>query len=185
MTLLNAADAKKSQSPELVKPFVATPEHISQFLEIKTDEVRTKMESVEGRKELFGQLMEHKEALAKMHPTFNPDDLKRQLEVAGATLSAKDRFVKSQQSPEKKGMFRRAWDAIKSFPKKHPVVTAVLALAAVAGIGAAIAYYSGLIEIAFQKVGEGAAVGIGRAISHLPVDPGGADAGSALTFGIQ
>jgi hypothetical protein len=131
-TTRRAPDAGKRKSVEVMQPFIATPERISQYLELKTDEVITQLKSVEGRKKLYAKLMEHEADLRKIHK-FDPKELEKQLETAGKTLLAKERYVKDVKSPEKKGLFRRVWESIKSFPRKHPIVTTILVLAAAAG----------------------------------------------------
>jgi len=123
---------------EALSPFRATPEVISQFLELKIDEVLAQMKSVEGREELFAKLMEHEEHLRKIHE-FNPDELRRQLDIAGEILDANEKYLKDVKSPEKKSAFRRAWDKMRGFAWRHPVVTALLLAALVAG-GAALYY---------------------------------------------
>lgn len=122
----------EKRSPEQLPPFRATPEVLSQYLELKTDEVIAQMQSVEGRKALFDKLMEHEKDLRKVH-AFNPEELRRQLEVAGEAVAAKEKFMKDVKSPEKKGLFRRAWENIKGFPRKHPVITVLLIAALAAG----------------------------------------------------
>jgi len=121
-----------SQYKESMSPFIPTPERLSQYLELKGDEVAVQLKSVEGRQRLFDKLMEHEEELQKIH-AFDPAELRRQLDVAGETIVAKEAYMKDVSSPEKKGMFRRMWEKVKSFPRKHPIVTALLILAAAAG----------------------------------------------------
>jgi len=113
-------------------PFRATPETISQYLKLKTDEVIAQMKSVNGRQALFDKLMKHREALQKIH-AFDPAELRRQLEVAGEAVVAKERYMKDMKSPEKKGLMQRAWEKVKAFPRRHPIVTALLIIAAAAG----------------------------------------------------
>ncbi|MFA5273069.1 MAG: hypothetical protein WC353_02805 [Candidatus Peribacter sp.] len=122
-------------------PFKATPEVISQFLELKVDEVLTQMQSVGGREQLFVKLMEHEEYLRKIHD-FNPEELRRQLEVAGEAVSAKEKFMKDVTSPEKKTMMRRAWDRMKGFALHHPIIAVLLMACLVAG-GYATWHYAG------------------------------------------
>jgi len=126
---------------ETSRPFKATPEVISQFLELKVDEVLAQMQSVGGREQLFAKLMEHEEYLRKIHD-FNPEELRRQLEVAGEAVSAKEKFMKDVTSPEKKTVMRRAWDRLKGFALHHPVITVLLMACLVAG-GYATWHYAG------------------------------------------
>lgn len=146
--------ATASDQKEL-PPFKATPEVISQFLEIKTEEVLAQLKSVEGRTALFQKLMEHQDALQKIH-AFDPEELRRQLEVSGEAVVAKEKFFKDVQSPEKKGMFRRAWEKVKAFPRKHPIVTALLVAALVAGGYVAWQYYGHVVMAWLHTLGESA-----------------------------
>jgi len=156
---------------ETPRTFRATPEVISQFLKLKVDEVVAQMTSVGGREKLFAKLMEHEESLRKIHD-FNPQELRRQLEVAGEAVAAKEKFMKDVTSPEKKSLFRRAWDRVKGFPKSHPVITAILVLAVLAGTGAAIAYYAGSLELLFHQLGETTTKTLPGALKKFPLAPG-------------
>ena len=133
--------------------FVATPDRVSQYLEIKAEEVTDQMKSVKGREQLFDKLMVHADDIKKDHADFHPEVLKSQLESAGEALLAKERFVKDIRSPEKKGMFRRAWDSVKGFAKKHPVVTTVAVLTLAAGGVAAGFYLTGNWELLLASTG--------------------------------
>ncbi|MDD4628957.1 MAG: hypothetical protein PHE68_06270 [Candidatus Peribacteraceae bacterium] len=144
--------AKKGS--EALQPFKATPEVISQFLELKVDEVLIQMKSVEGREALFAKLMEHEEHLRKIHD-FNPEELRRQLEVAGEVIEAKEKYMKDATSPEKKTLFRRAWDRMKGFAWNHPVVTTLLVLALIAGGTSLALYATGNLELVATKLGLG------------------------------
>ncbi|MEK7218893.1 MAG: hypothetical protein AAB728_05520 [Patescibacteria group bacterium] len=135
---------------EILPPFRATPEALSQVLEMKTDEVEAQLKSVEGRKDLFDKLMEHEDKIKQVHD-FKPEDLRRQLEVTGEAVGAKERFMADAQSPEKKGLFRRAWEKVKAFPRKHPIVTALLVITALAGATAAGFYLTGNWELLMSK----------------------------------
>jgi hypothetical protein len=145
--------AKKGS--EALKPFKVTPEVISQFLEdMNAEEVRAKLMSAEQREELFNRIMEHKEYLKTIHD-FNPEDLRRQLDLAGEALNANKKFLEDMKSPEKKGLFRRAWDRMKGFAWNHPVVTTLLVLALIAGGTSLALYASGNLELVATKLGLG------------------------------
>lgn len=135
------------------KPFRANPEVVAQYLEAKPDEIMAQMKSVDGRKQIFEKLMEHEKNLRKDHTDFNPEDLRKQLDLAGDMLSAKERFTKDINSPEKKGMLRRAWEKVKSFPRKHPVITTLLVLALAAGAIAGGFYLAGSWEALMASTG--------------------------------
>jgi hypothetical protein len=125
---------------EKPQAFMPTPERVSQFLELKTEEVRVQMKSAEGRKQLLSQLTTHIDDLQEAHPDINPLQLSEQLDLVGETLVAEDKFMKKVNEPEKKGLFTRVWESVKSFPGKHPWVTTGLVLASIFG-GVAGAYY--------------------------------------------
>ena len=155
-TTTSSPEMMGNDAAEQQREFLATPERVSQYLELRTDEVAAEMKSVEGRRNLYKQLMEHEESLRKDHKDFNPEELQKQLDLAGETLNANEKYLDDVQSPEKKGMFRRAWESIKSFPRKHPVVTTILVAAAAAG-GLYLAWnYLGAMIIV-PNVAEGAA----------------------------
>ncbi len=139
--------------PEAPRPFIPTPERVSQYLELKTEEVRSQMESAEGRQTLLNQLLEHEEDLRKDHANFQPELLQQQLDDVAEALGAEGRYLQDIQSPEKKGMFRRAWETVKGFPRKHPVVTALLVAAALAGGVAGGLYLAGQWELLMTSVG--------------------------------
>lgn len=152
---------------ERPRPFVATPERVSQYLELKADEVTAQMKSVEGRQELFNRLMEHEEDLRTDHDDFHPEALRSQLDTAGETLQAHERYLESIQTPENKSILRRAWDSVKAFPKNHPVVTGLLAAAAVAGSIAAGFYFTGNWELLMATTGLGKIIGGAEAAGEL------------------
>jgi hypothetical protein len=163
-------DARMNRKEKL-PPFKATPEVISQYLELKTDEVVAQMKSVEGRQQIFDTLMQHEKELRKAH-SFQPEELHRQLEVAGETVVAKERFMKDMKSPEKKGLFRRAWEKVKGFAKNHPIVTSILVLALAAGATAGVLYLTGNLEFVATKLGLGKIFsGAGAAGEMMPPTP--------------
>ena len=130
---MKEAPAQRGGSPEQLKPFIPTPERVSQYLELKYEEVKEQMKTFEGRRELRKQLMVHAEDIKKDHTGFRPELLESQLDTAGEMLLANERYVKDIKSPEKKGLFRRTWERVKGFAKKHPVATTVGVLALAAG----------------------------------------------------
>ncbi len=172
----SAADSGRPEvtagKPEALPPFKATPEALSQYLSLKTDEVLTQLKSVDGRSALYAKLMEHEAELQKIH-AFNPAELERQLEVTGEALVAKEKFLKDVQSPEKQGMFRRAWEKVKHFPRKHPVVTALLLAALLAGGVAGGFYLTGNWELLLSSTGVNKLIQSWRATGQLvPPTPG-------------
>jgi uncharacterized OsmC-like protein len=74
----STADSERPEvtagKPEALPPFKATPEALSQYLSLKTDEVLTQLKSVDGRSALYAKLMEHEAELQKIH-AFNPAEL--------------------------------------------------------------------------------------------------------------
>ena len=155
---------------EQPRPFLATPDRVSQYLELKHDEVTAQMKSIEGRQQLYDQLMEHEESLRADHADFDPSIMRNQLDVAGDSLLANERYLQDIRSPEKKNVMRRAWDSVKGFVKKHPVVTTLLAASLVAGGVAGTAYMVGGWEALMAKVGIGhlwGAAGAGEAAEAL------------------
>ncbi len=116
-----------------VTPFIATPNRVSSLLDLDAEQVHTEFKSVEGRRRLFDSLMAQQEELKKLHPDFHPETLRTQLDSVGEALAAEERFFAKARSPEKKSMFARAWESITGFPRKHPLMTIVLAIAALTG----------------------------------------------------
>lgn len=163
-------EPRKGQGIEVPQPFVPTPERLSQYLEVNVKEVMSQMESVEGRQKLYEDLLRHEQDLRTLDPEFHPEQLKKQLDLVADTLTQKKRYLEDVRSPEKKGMFRKAWDSVKGFAKKHPVVTTVLVLAAVAASVAGAAYMVGGLEALMAKVG----------MSHLYGAEGAGEAADAL-----
>lgn len=170
-----SALARGEAGQEVPRGFIPTPERVSQYLEMNTDEVMALMTTVDGRQRLFDNLLEHEEDLRTLDPTFHPEVLREQIDLAGETLQQKERFLKDVQSPEKKGLFRRAWEGVKGFAKKHPIVTAVLATALAAGGVAAGFYFTGNWELLMTSVGLdkifGAAETAGELAPVTPVTP--------------
>lgn len=116
-----------------------SPERVAKALDLEHDEVLEQLHSVEGRKQLLADLQRNPELLAS---AINPDSLRmfeQDMEIVEQDLQAEQRFLEAQKDPEKKGMFRRAWDTMTSFPRKHPVITVAL-LGVVLGV---VASYMG------------------------------------------
>jgi len=153
--------------PEQPRPFLATPQRVSEYLELKTDEVTAQMRSVEGRQALFNQMMEHEADIREDHADFHPETLQTQLELAGETLAASQVYMETVKSPEKKGLLSRAWDTVKAFPHNYPTTTALLAAAAVAGSIAAGFYFAGNWEMLMTGLGLSKITGAAEAASEL------------------
>lgn len=152
--------------------FIPTPERVSQYLERNTQEVMTQMESVDGREKLYTDLLVHQEALEKVYPEFNPNELRRQLDLVGDTLSQKKLFLEQVKSPEKKRIFRRAFDRVKGFAKKHPVITTLLVLSLAASGVAAGFYLTGNWELLMTSTGLRKIFGGAKAARELiPLTP--------------
>lgn len=149
------AKAGRGGSPEVPRKFVPTPERLSQYLERKAEVVNTQLTSVEGRKLISAELLKHEADIKKMDPSFDPKQLDHQLELVGETLRQKQRFMTDVKSPEKKGFFKRAWEGVKGFAKKHPIVTTLLVLAAATAAVGGAAYLVGGWEALLAKVGMG------------------------------
>ena len=164
-----SAGKKPSERP---MSFVATPERVSAYVGLKEKEVATQLKSVQGRQDIFDKLIKNEGAIRKNHADFKPEELRSQLDAAGEALVAHERYLKDVSSPEKKGMFRRAWDAIKSFPRKHPVITALLVAALIAGGVAGGLYLAGYWETVVASVGLNKIMGMAKSIGELaPVTP--------------
>jgi hypothetical protein len=133
---------------EQLRAFIPTPNRLAQYLERSEAEVRTQLESAEGRQTLVSQLLEHEEDLRKDHADFRPELLQRQLDDVHEALTAEGLYLQDIQSPEKKGLFRRAWETVKSFPKNHPVWTTLGVIVLVAGGAAGALYLSGALQMA-------------------------------------
>ncbi|MDD5041319.1 MAG: hypothetical protein PHX87_03545 [Candidatus Peribacteraceae bacterium] len=169
----SGGDRRKGSRVEILPKFIPTPERLSQYLEMNIQEVALSLQSVDGRRLLFNKLMEHEQDLRNIDPAFNPDFLNEQLELAGEVLRQKDRFLKDVKSPEKKGLFARAWEKMKSFGKGHPFVSAILLLALIAGGTALALYATGNLELAATKLGLGKVFGAADAAGEMmPPVPG-------------
>lgn len=149
-----AAPARQPKEvAEIPRRFIPTPERVSQYLEMNSQEVTAQLESVDGRDRVYQNLLQHETDLRKLDPGFNPEELRRQLDLVGDTLSQKKRFLEQVQAPEKKGLLRRAWESVKGFAKRHPIVTTLLVLALAAGGVATGFYLAGKWELLMNATG--------------------------------
>lgn len=83
-----------------------------------------------------------------------------------------EKFLEQANTPEKKNLFRRGWEGIKNFAKKHPYVTAALVAAMVAGGVAAGFYFAGEWELLMSTLGVNKVKDILSAVRKLaPVTP--------------
>lgn len=135
-------------SVEQLRPFIPTPNRLAQLLERSEKEVLVQLESAQGRQDIVKELLDNADALRKMHADFRPELLQEQVDEVVELLGANERYLKDMQSPEKKSMFRRAWESVKGFPRKHPVVTALAALAILTGGIAGGLYLAGYFQMA-------------------------------------
>ncbi len=159
---------KEDRDVETPRHFIPTPEAISQYLEnIKVEEVAKLLASVEKRREVYDRIMEHEEDIREFDPSFDAEQLRTQLDLVGETLQQKQRFLEEVKSPEKKGLLRRAWEKVKGFAKRHPVVTTLLVLALAASGVAAGFYLTGNWELLMTKVGLDKILGGAKAAEEL------------------
>ncbi|MDD5469606.1 MAG: hypothetical protein PHO92_02285 [Candidatus Peribacteraceae bacterium] len=167
-----SGDETKVEAP---KSFIPTPERLSQYLEMNIAEVDTALRSVEGRETLYSRIVEHEEDLKQLYPDFNPNGLREQLDLIGDVLRQKEAYMKDVSSPEKKGLFRRAWDRVKGFAKRHPIVTALLAIAGIAAAVAGGFYLTGNWELFLTSTGLSKVFGsvdaAGEMITPTPYTP--------------
>lgn len=117
---------------EIVPEFIPTPERVSQYLAMDHEQVLAELRSVEGRQRLVQALKEHEQELRVLYPTFSTESLESHLDLVGEMLAEKERFLAATESPEKQGIFRRVWESVKAFPKRHPVITSLLVVALLA-----------------------------------------------------
>jgi len=169
---------------EIAPKFVPTPERLSQYLEMNIKEVASALQSVEGRQMIYQKLMEHQQALLSIDPSFNPDLLREQLELAGEVLHQKERYLQDVQSPEKKGLLKKAWEKMKGFAGRHPFVTTILILALIAGGAALTLYATGNLELVAARLGLGKMFGAADAAGEMmppapvtPLPPGAGELG--------
>lgn len=158
---------------ETKKDFVPTPERVKQFLGNRTlDEVESLYRTVEGRESLYKELVEHEDYLKELHPNFRTDTLREQLDLIGDTLTEERRYLEDMSAPEKKGIFKRAWESVKGFASDHPVTTAVLLTALATASVAAGFYFTGNWELLMTTFGLDKVFGGAEAAGELiPVTP--------------
>lgn len=135
--------------------FMPTPEKLASFsfLDLKREEAHDLLLSVQGRKDLLERILLHADDIRMMHPDFNPAALPDQLEDVSALLLAKQKFLESTASKEKKTLFQRALTTIREFPKNHPFITAALAIACL---------MAGLVRLGYIKLPSGGFFGFGE-----------------------
>lgn len=125
--------------------FVPTPERLASFsfLELKKEEAHDLLMSAKGRRELLDRMLPHASAIKDLHPDFDLDRLPGQLEEISVLLEEHEKFLTAATSPEKKSFFQRALQTIREFPKNHPFITSVLAIALLT---------AGLIRLGYLKL---------------------------------
>ena len=162
--------------------FIPTPERINQFLENRTlEETKNLLSSVEGRQQLLAELIEHQDYLREVHPAFNPETLQQRLDLVAETLEEEKRYLEDMSAPEKKGIFKRAWESVKGFAKNHPVTTTVLLAALATASVAAGFYFTGNWELLMTTFNLdkvfGSAEAAGEMIPVTPATPALPDGG--------
>ncbi len=125
--------------------FVPTPERLSgfSFLELKQEEARDLLMSVQGRKELLERILPHATDIKNLHPDFDLQRLPKQLEEVSLLMNEHTKLFEAANSKEKKSLFQRAIQTIKEFPKNHPFLTAILGIALLT---------AGLIRLGYIKL---------------------------------
>jgi len=193
MSIFSASPATGRESIEVPRGFYPTPEAIHEVLEQEPEaDVEKKMEqmdmeqivaelqSVEGREEICKRLMEQRDTLVEIDPSFDPELLEEQVHMVGTTLEQMKDFEsrvveEAEQEPEKKGLLRRALGAVGGFAKKHPIVTTLLTASLVAGGVAAGFYMTGNWELFMASTGLskwfGAAEAAGELVPPTPSTP--------------
>jgi len=128
------------------------------------------------RRQIFERLQKKRE---DFFPGVAAEQLEKDLDVLSEyldTLAFMQRAHKSYkqdtQSPEKAGMFQRAFESVKGFAKRHPVVTTLLAAAAAVGV-AGYYYWPQIIALA-QGVWEARGLAAAGEVAEA------AEAGTAL-----
>jgi hypothetical protein len=154
---LNPGVEQQSRSPW------QKPELLGQYLEMDHEEVLELLMTTEGRESLYDKLIEHQDLLEEQFPDLDIVQIRSDLEALGRdlelkkdVLGEKERFLGDVSSPEKKGMFRKAWESVRGFAKKHKIVVALLAMAAAAAGGYLAWNYLGVL-IPIPNPMEGAA----------------------------
>ena len=127
------------RSPEVIPTITLSPERVGEALNLETDEVRAQLRSIGGRKKLLEDLQRDPQKLASVIDSDSLRVFEQDMEMTEQDLKAEKQFLEAQKNPEKKGMFRRAWDTVTGFPRKHPLITVTL-LGVVLGV---VASYMG------------------------------------------
>lgn len=128
-----------ARTPENIPAITLSLERVAEVLNLETSEVYTQLRSIDGRKKLLADLQKDPDRLASV---IDPESLKvfqGDLDAMQHDLAAEQAFLEAQNDPAKKGMFRRAWDTVAGFPRKHPFITVTL-LGVVLGV---VASYMG------------------------------------------
>lgn len=128
-----------ARPPEVIPTIALSPEKVGKALNLEVDEVRVQLRSIDGRRRLFDELKNDPQKLAAVVDADSLNVLEQDMDLAQQDLAAEQRFLEAQQNPEKKGLFRRAWDTITGFPRRHPIITVAL-LGVVLGV---VASYMG------------------------------------------
>lgn len=152
--MIRATNQSSADMPrEASSRFVPTPERLSPYLERNGAEIEAQLASVDGRDQVYQEMMKHEAELKKLDPSFDPESLRRDLDLVSDTLTEKKRFLTEVEKPERRSIIRRAFDRIKAFPRKHPIVTVLLVLAAATAAVGAAAYAAGGMELLLAKLG--------------------------------
>jgi hypothetical protein len=119
-----------SSSVEAPRQFIPTPETLSTTLHgMKMEEIAVQLKSVEGRRKLAEDLRANALEVQKQFPDFHPENIERELDIAGESLLAHEKLLREAESPERKSVLARSWETIKGFPSNHPYITTILLIA--------------------------------------------------------
>ncbi len=167
---IGSDDAVREAVPQ---EFIPTPERVTQFLGRRTlEETKVLYDTQEGLDQLYRDLAEHEDYLQELHPGFELETLRTQLDLISETLQEERRYLEDMSQPEKKTIFRRAWDSVKGFARENPVTVGVLLTAlAVASVAAGF-YFTGNMELLMTTFGLDKIFGGAEAAGELiPVTP--------------
>ncbi len=137
--MLMSPEAPPISTPEQIPTIALSPERLGKALNLEADEVREQLRSAEGRSKLLEDLQKDPKILAAAVDGDSVQMIREDLALSERDLQAEQNFLAAQKDPEKKGMFRRAWDTVTGFPRKHPLITVTL-LGVVLGV---VASYMG------------------------------------------